>query len=71
MSQSSAIKTSLTIPGLVTYSVTMPAWLLVYVVSVLLLIWCIAIIVVSVVLLIAAVIISIVLIVIVSVVITV
>ena len=65
MSQSAAIKTSLTIPGLVICSVTMPAWLLVGVVSVLLLIWCIAIVVVSIVLLTATVVVSIVLIVIV------
>ena len=68
MSQSSAIKIGLTIPGLVICSVTMSAWLLTCVVSILLLIWCTAVIVVTVVLLIATVIVTSILIVFVSIV---
>ena len=71
MSQSSAIKTSLTIPGLVICYVTMSTWFLVCLISVLLLVGCIAIAIISVVLLIATVFLCIVLIFIVSVVITV
>ena len=66
MSQSSAVKTGLTIPGLMICSVTMSTWLLVCVVSVLLLVWGTAIVVISIILLIATVIISIVLVVIIS-----
>ena len=66
MSQSSTIKTGLKISGLVICSFTMSTWLLVCVVSVLLLVWCIAVAVISVVLLIATVALSIVLVVIVS-----
>ena len=58
MSQSSAVKTGLTIPRLMIFSVIISTWLLVCVVSVLLLAWCIAIIVISVVLLVATVVVS-------------
>ena len=67
MSQFFAVKTSLTVPGLMICSVTMSTCLLVYDVSVLLLISCLAIVVVSVVLLIATVVLSLILVVIISV----
>ena len=50
MSQTSEVKTGLTVCGLMTRSVTMSTWLLVSVFSVLLLAWYITIVVVSVVL---------------------
>ena len=66
VSQSSAVKTGLIIPGLMICCVTMSTWLLVCVVSVLLLVWGTAIVVISVILLIATVVLSIVLVVIIS-----
>ena len=53
ISQSSAVKTSVAIPGLVIRSVTMCTWLLVCVVSLLVLVCCTPIVVITVVLLIA------------------
>ena len=68
MSQSSAVRTGLRIAGPVICSVTMSTWLLVCVISVLLLVWRIAIVVITVILLIATVVVSIVLVIIVSIV---
>ena len=69
MSQSSAVKTCLTTPGLMISSVTVFTWLLVCVVYVLLLVWCIAIFGISIVLLFSLVAVSIVLVVVDSIVI--